>query len=684
MRRLSSIFLFPALVFAQTAGSISTRSMLIASAPSAVDTAGSLYSTSSIYLAQVITPGAAQPQPGGGGSCFYTPGGPVPCGDAYIAKLDPSGNVVFATYLGGPKQDEGTAITFDSAGNSYVGGATGGSFPTTSNAAIPSSTISMAFAAKLNADGTKFLYSTYLPDLMSSVAGIAVDGQGNAIVVGMNGFANSGSPEHACIVKLSADGSTIVYAKTLGGSGKETGVGVAIDAAGNAYITGSTNSSDFPVTPGVVQTTLTGTQNAFVTKLDPAGNVIFSTYLGGSLADTPSAIHLDSTGNIYVGGFTSSLDFPTTAGAYQPSPIVPLWSYTPGGFITKLAPDASSILYSSYVTSGVNNFSLDAAAGMYLAGAGSTSHGLPITRSAPQPCGGYGEGFIVHLDPSGALADSTYFSGGTGGMGVASDGTLLVAGEVFFRIRFGGLGWTPPSCMAQALLNSATLDGTPAVPGALISLVGYGIGPDSGVAASPGTNGYPTTLSGVQVLFDGVPAPITYVQSTQVNAQVPFELAGKASTSITLNYGGATYGPLKVPTQFAAPGFFRLQPDVSTQAYAVNQDGTFNSASNPAPRGSIISLWGTGFGSTDPGCATGGENQPGPANLGGGLSVQVMNGGPVLYAGGAPTLACGIFQVNMVVPANKPAGMLGIVPQVFLPGGLTFSESGMNSFVYIK
>lgn len=687
---MRALVFIPVLLAAQPKpGSISRQSLLIGEAASAIDATGNVYSTSSAYAGALITPGAAQSQPGGGQSCSYSPGGPVPCTDAYIAKIDSSGNVIFATYLGGPADDQGQAITFDSSGNSYIAGLTGGSFPTSSNAAIPSSATSTTFAAKLSADATKFLYSTYLPDTMSSVAGIAVDAQGNAMIVGTNG--PYGSEQHAFLAKLSADGSTIAYTKTIGGSGNDTGIGVTVDAAGNAYVTGATSSPDFPVTAGVIQTQLAGTQNLFIIKLDPAGNIVFSTYLGGSLSDNPASIHLDASGNIYIGGLTTSLDFPTTAGSYQPSPIVPLWSTAPGGFVTKLAPDASAILYSSYVTSGVYDFALDTAGSLYLGGGGLTSQGLPITSSAPQPCATlYADGFVVHLDAKGALADSTYFPDSLGpsplgAIGIAPDGTLLVAGQSFLsRIRFGAPAWTPPACMLQTLLGSATLSPTPAVPGALISLVGYGIGPEAGVAASPGANGYPTALDGVQVFFDGIAAPINYAQSTQVNAQVPFEIANETSTNITLTYGGATFGPFNVETRFGYPGFFRLQPDVSAQAFAVNQDGTFNSATNPAPRGSTIELLGAGFGFTDPPCATGSENQPGSTNLAEGYSVQVAGGGQVVYAGGAPALACGIFQVNMVVPTDKPAGRLSISPEVFLPGGLTYSGGSSYSLVYIK
>ena len=455
---------------------------------------------------------------------------------------------------------------------------------------------------------------------------------------------------------------------------------VVADAAGNAFVTGWTQSPDFPVTSGVVQPQLAGHQNAFLTKLDPAGNIVFSTFLGGSGYDAASIIQLDPAGNIYLAGSETSLDFPTTPGSYQASPLVPAWSTQPGGFFAMLSPDASALLYSTYITSRVNSIAQDAAGGIYIAADG--GQGLQVTSNAPQPC--LGNSTLLHIDSTGALIEASS-SGASATMTIATDGSIL-AGQIngFEQIRFGDPGWTAPACMTPILFSSANLASTAAVPGQFVTLAGFGIGPEIGVSAQPGPDGTPTSLGGVTVLFDGKPAPIVYAQSRQVNVQAPFELNGQSSTTITLEYNGVTFGPLKQETRFAYPGLFRLQPNVSPQAYAVNQDGTFNSASNPAPRGSVIALWGTGFGQTIPGCSTGALNAPGPANIAGGLTVEIEYGGPVQYAGGAPTLACGIFQINMLIPTDKPPGVLAISPQVVFNNGLSYTGSDVQSLVYIK
>jgi uncharacterized protein (TIGR03437 family) len=119
----------------------------------------------------------------------------------------------------------------------------------------------------------------------------------------------------------------------------------------------------------------------------------------------------------------------------------------------------------------------------------------------------------------------------------------------------------------------------------------------------------------VQVFFDDQPAPLLYVQSRQVNMVAPFELTGRTSTAVRLVYNGAAFGPFDEPVLFANPTLFRLQPEVSTQAEAVNQDRTINGPDNSASAGSVVPLYGTGFGLTNPSFTTGALNAPGPVNL---------------------------------------------------------------------
>jgi uncharacterized protein (TIGR03437 family) len=467
------------------------------------------------------------------------------------------------------------------------------------------------------------------------------------------------------VTKLSADGSTSLYSTVLAGTSQDVALAVTVDPTGNAIVTGLTTSSDFPVSAGVVQPQFTGLQgvygNVFVTRLDSAGNIIFSTYLGGPGGDQAKAVRTDSAGNILVAGQTNSTDFPTTPGSFQSAPMVQLWNTTPGGFISKLTPDGRTLTFSSYVPAGVAALAVSASGEAYLAG--STGAGFPVTQSAPLPCfGARTDAFVAHLDSEGSLLDATYVgkSGAANGLSFPGDGSILVASDLAFsQIRFGGAGWNAPPCISPDVLNAAAFYSNGSVsPGEFVSLTGFGIGPQVGVTYQPDGQGQaPLELSGVRVLFDGQPAPVIYVQSRQINALAPFELVPGSMTTITVEYGGATFGPVTVPVSFGDPGLFRLQPGVSAQAFAVNEDGTINGPSNPASPGSVIALWDTGFGPISPACAAGGLNPSTAVSLAQGFSVEFLEQTPVLYAGSAPTLLCGVVQINIQVPDHRTAGI---------------------------
>ncbi len=663
-----------------------------AQGPVVFDSAGNIYS----FTAGPVTSGAAQTQ-GGGGTClssngfFSTPG---PCPDAYVGKLDPAGKLVFGTYLGGSTADQSTALALDAPGNVFITGSTGGSFPTTSNAAVATSTTAKAFAAKLSADGARLLYATYLPDNVAATSSISVDSQGQAYI---GGTSDTG---HAIAVKLNAAGSAFVYTVALGGTGEDHANAIAADTDGSAVIGGRTSSPDFPVSSAPIQRELKGSQNGFLAKLDSTGHVVFSTYFGGSGNDSLAAIEMDSAHNVYAVGQTTSRDFPDTVAGSQPLQTAPPWNNSgPGGFVAKIAPNGG-LLYSSFVTStdhaaqlGVSQLAVSASGEAYVAGL--TGATFPVTSSAPQGCfdGPVYDAFVAHIDSQGTLRDATYagqnvFS--VRGLLVTADGSVLMVSDsagasVESQIRFGSAGSKVSPCVSPSVLNGATQFGTPILdtpnvtgsspitPGELITLTGVGSGPDTAVGAQVDAHGqFPVTLGGVQVLFDGKPAPLLYAQSAQINAQAPVEVSGQTQTNIEVRFNDTTIGTLTAPvSEYGAPGIFRTQPGGSTQAAATNQDGSINSAEHPAPRGSVVSVYGTGFGSIEPRCVTGGVNPPQAVNLAPGLGVLIAEGtppgtplafAPVVYAGGAPFLPCGVVQINFTVPADAQQGIFQFTP----------------------
>src|SRR5258708_4792716 len=235
-----------------------------------------------------------------------------------------------------------------------------------------------AFAAKINAAGSALVYSTYLGGSGADYGyGIAVDSAGNAYITGNTNSTNfptmnalqatyGGGYDDAFVAKISPNGSALLYSTYLGGSGRDEAGGIAVDGAGNAYVTGFTYSANFPVTAGAFQTVCNGGSNcyslydAFVSKLNPVGSaLVYSTFLGGTNNDAGAGIAVDSAGNAYVTGGTHSTDFPTTPGAFQ-RPCDAKCGADSTRFVTQLDASGSALGYSTYL----GPHSLDAAYGI--------------------------------------------------------------------------------------------------------------------------------------------------------------------------------------------------------------------------------------------------------------------------------------------------------------------------------
>ena len=261
-------------------------------------------------------------------------------GEVFVIKLNATGTGLdYGTSLGGRGFEMGLGITVDAAGSAYVTGfTTANDFPTTPGAFdVTGGGPETAFVTKLNTTGTGLDYSTYLD--LGQGSGIAVDVAGNAYVTGLTRPTPSRSYD-IFVVKLNTTGTGLEFGTYLGGTGTEgRSSGIAVDAAGRAYVTGSTYSIDFPTTPGAFDTTLDGDSDMFFVKLNAAGsNVEYSTYLGGASGETGSGIAVDAAGNAYVTGHTSSPDFPTTPGAFDTT----LGAGTKG-FVIKFGEDTYSL-----------------------------------------------------------------------------------------------------------------------------------------------------------------------------------------------------------------------------------------------------------------------------------------------------------------------------------------------------
>ena len=336
----------------------------------AVDSSGSAYVTGQTYSSNFPTTSGARQTTNAGGY------------DAFVAKLSADGSsLMYSTYLGGGSTDNSQGIAVDSFGNAYVTGYTvSTNFPTTSGAKQTTFAGSYdAFVAKLSADGSSLMYSTYLGGGSADYGfGIAVDVSGSAYVTGYTQSTNfpttSGAKQttnagnyDAFVAKLSADGSSLMYSTYLGGSNADYGQGIAVDSSGNAYVTGYTQSTNFPTTSGATQTTYAGNYDAFVAKLSADGSsLMYSTYLGGANTDYGQGIAVDSSGNAYVTGETHSTNFPT-AFPFQAALAAPR-----NAFVTKLNAAGTALLHSSYLGGGGADagygIAVDSAGNAYVAG----------------------------------------------------------------------------------------------------------------------------------------------------------------------------------------------------------------------------------------------------------------------------------------------------------------------------
>lgn len=298
---------------------------------------------------------ASEDFPTTAGAFDTTHNGPYWESDLFVAKLSVIDNsFAFSTFLGGSSYDgnwPGGGIAVDSSCNVYVVGWTSSEdFPTTPGAFDTTyNGEGDVFAAKFGSTGSNLSYSTFLGGVGGDIGrDVAVDNLGNAYVIGYTSSDNFPTTSGAFdtqieetevfVTKFDPAGS-LIYSTFLGGGGPESGNGIAVDESGNAYLTGITGSSDFPITPGAYDTTYAD-GDVFVTRLDASGgNLDYSTFLGGSTYDCGVSIAVDLRGDVYVAGETTSPDFPTSPGAFDTT----LSGFFRDVFVTKLSLSSTSV-----------------------------------------------------------------------------------------------------------------------------------------------------------------------------------------------------------------------------------------------------------------------------------------------------------------------------------------------------
>ena len=538
---------------------------------------------------------------------------PASAGDAFVARIDATGSrLSYATYLGGRGMDAGQGIAVDAEGDAYVTGYTrSADFPVSADAMQAhrgDGSTQNAFVVRLDTTGA-LRYSTYLGGSGSDAGqGIAVDAGGHAYVTGyasssdfpttpgvlqarLNGLQN------AFVAKLDPSGHALAYSTLLGGDDYDFGSAIAIDAAGSAYVTGTTYgvyASTFPVTAGALQTASGGDGDAFVAKLDAHGAaLVYSTFLGGAGQDGGRGIAVDGNGAAYVTGYTASAAFPLV-GAMQAAA---------GGrtdaFVAKLRADGAALVYATYLGGGAD----DAATAIAVGSGGEAvvtgyteSANFPITSDAAQPAyGGRRMAFLARFDVGGGvLAHGTYLGGhgGDGGQGVALDprGDAYVAGyagSADFPTTAGAFqGGRAASAGRSAFVAKFAFAAPPAAASAVsgtpqsavvhaafaaplgVRVVDAGGQPLAGVevAFAAPTSGAGAALSAATALTDtdGV-ARVTatanavsgnYVVHASVVAlagSTDFALSNTAGPAAALAVGGGAAQSATVATAFAAP-----------------------------------------------------------------------------------------------------------------------------------
>ena len=393
----------------------------------AVDSDGNIYVTGFTFSTDFPVVNPARPFSG--------------ASDAFITKisLSPAPHIIYSTFLGGSVNTHGNAITIDASGHAFITGYTDSTdFPI---ASVPlSRTLAGGrdiFITELSADGKTLLYSTFFGGGDDDEAnGITLDSTENIYVTGFTRSSNFPVLNSTRILpvgtdafaaKIQAGGAKLLYSVLLGGSSNDSGAAAEVDSLGNAYVTGSTSSVDFPAV-NARQPKLKGLQNAFLTKLDPNGKILFSTFHGGSASDLASAIALDTSGNIYITGNTSSTDFPV----FNP---IQLFRGATDAFVSKFT-STGVLVYSTFLGGSGNDsgaaIAVDPSGNAFITGQTSSTD-FPLKNQLQGLISGL-NAFVTEINASGNSFLYSTFMGGSNddfatAIAVDSSGDAFITGS---------------------------------------------------------------------------------------------------------------------------------------------------------------------------------------------------------------------------------------------------------------
>lgn len=607
-----------------------------------------------------------------------------------VYKINPTNGTVYRLIFGGSAYDQPSAIAADSNGNLFVVGATTSlDFPLvkplTGSGPLIYNGESRGFLSKIDPTG-KLVFSTFIGGTQSGsqVGGVTLDAAGDVYITGTTSaadfsvtpgvYANTGN---VFVMKISNAGDRIMLSTFIGSGG--TGLAIAVGGDGAITVGGSAISDGFPPTPGAIQTTCvcgpyhTGGfpgnggiyEAGFVLRMNADGSrLLWSTYLGGGQGEPGpvQAIALTSDGGVVVAGVAQGSDFPVTPGAFQTT------NRASGGgqalFVTRLNSTGTVLKYSTLLSGSVSEqfggLQLDAEDHAWVTGT-TSSPDFPLVAHSLN----LGNEFVAEFSADGSklLSTRTYPYGAAGAafaMDASGGAALLGSAGSLIRIPEGAL--SKISLLAQ--MNAGTYVVSQRVAsGEVISLIGTGLGPVHGVSAQPDSTGkYPTKLDDVQVLCDGIPAPLLFVSTHQINAVVPFEVSGKQSILLQVISSAKSTTPLKLLVVAAYPQILSTggsTPPTFLTRYAVakNEDGSVNSPSNPANQGSRITFWVSGAGLFTTSFADGAVIQVStavpelPVSVGFGDAAPDTQPIPATYRA-APGQVAGVLEVTATLPEH--------------------------------
>jgi Beta-propeller repeat len=652
----------------------------------AIDGSGNAYVTGQTKSSNFPTTGAAFDR-----SLNIPPNCPrcvVDNTDNFVFKLNAAGSALtYSTYLGGTEYDAARGIAVDSGGNAYVTGETLSSdYPTTAGAFDRTRTGEYdMFLTKLNPTGSALVYSTFIGGTgVDNGQHVALDTANNAYVVGFTISADFPTTPGAfdttangafdgTLTKVNAAGSALVYSTYFGGSDFDGGAAVTVDGAGSAYVVGGTPSANFPVTPGAYDTTFNG-GDAFVTKFNPAGSaLVYSTFIGGSDFDSIGSIALDPAGNAWLGGGTSSADFPVTANATDAT-------YNGGGdgTVTELNAAGSALLFSTFI-GGSQGEGAYVARGptdgdIYLTGS-TFSQDFPVTVGAfdrvwnGDPQIFWGDAFVAKID-----LDATS-STPTQPPAVPGAPTLVSPANASSQPQPIAFDWSDTT---SAVSYQIQLDDSSAFTAPLVR--------DQTVTASEyATTGLPTTthfwrVRGVNVA--GVPGAWSATRSVTPQAAPPpahlstldlnpstvaggTQSAGTAITDIAATDGGTVSLSSSNPAVASVPATATIAPNgftatfgVSTVAVATTTSVTISATFNGVTRSAVLTVTGGSApaGPTlqsvtiSPSSVAGGSNTSGFVSLSGGAPAA---GATVTLSSSNPAVAS--VPANVTVASGSTA-----------------------------